>query len=260
MLSQRFKIRCSQISKIMSKPRDKTALIGETTKTYLEEWIKEKKYGRRKQITTSAMKKGNECEDEATFILSQFLWYTFKQTRYQWDERMENEFWTWREDIDSLWYELFDWCDTKVCESFDTFPLFDIDFGKDYRRQAQGYMRLKWEEYKKRWVAKILCNSPAWMIEDKLKSLYYSLLKQYNEWETFERIYKEQARELFKQHVFDKEISIPANWEILQLTDDLVIPYSERVKIQIIERDDKAIKEIEEQVMLCRHWLKLQGF
>jgi len=38
---------------------------------------------------------------------------------------------------------------------------------------------------------------------------------------------------------------------MLQLTDDLVIPYSERVKIQIIERDDKAIKEIEEYQKKC---------
>lgn len=47
---KRFKIRCSAIGQIMKNGTDKKSM-GETAKSYVEQWIKEQLYGRKKEFS-----------------------------------------------------------------------------------------------------------------------------------------------------------------------------------------------------------------
>lgn len=83
------------------------------------------------------MQKGIECESEAVFILNKALGTKFDKSV----GKMENDYITGSEDIDDK--ENFETWDTKVCETFDTFPILDYEPELSYRWQGQGYMWLK---------------------------------------------------------------------------------------------------------------------
>ena len=62
---EEFKCRASAAGKLMTNPRNKSESLSETTKTFIQEWMKEQLYGIRKEITTKQMAKGLDFEDEA---------------------------------------------------------------------------------------------------------------------------------------------------------------------------------------------------
>jgi hypothetical protein len=181
------------------------------------------------------------------------LWTSYKKSVYNHGDKMENERITWHEDID--WWDHI--IDTKVCETFDTFPILKEDVSDSYRRQWQWYMMLKWEEYKKHSVAKVLVNSPAWQIKSKLWNIYNETQKKYEDYpDIAEMEYDSLARQLFLWHVFDQQLTIETNWwTVLRLEDHEVIPYEKRVNIQTFHRDDDAIESIKARVELCRKYL-----
>ena len=47
-----FKCRASALGKLMTNPRSKSETLSQTTKSYLEEWVKEQIYGIKKQINS----------------------------------------------------------------------------------------------------------------------------------------------------------------------------------------------------------------
>jgi hypothetical protein len=165
---------------------------------------------------------------------------------------MENERCTGHEDID--WWDHT--VDTKVCETFDTFPVLKESTDKAYWWQWQAYMWLKWEEYKKHTVAKVLVNSPMRQIREKLYYCHNNLDRKYDgKSEYIEEEYEAESHELFLNMVFDQQVEVNSNWVILKLQDDEVIPYGKRVHLVTFERDDEAIAQISERVKLCRDYL-----
>ena len=64
MIIPTFKARCSKLGAIMTNPRSKTEILSETTKTYLIEWILEKKYGRKKEFSNKYLEKGLTTEQD----------------------------------------------------------------------------------------------------------------------------------------------------------------------------------------------------
>ena len=67
-----FKIRASSAGKLMTNPKNKTETLSETTKTYLEEYLKEQIYGVRKEIDSKYITKGIELEDDAIdFVINE---------------------------------------------------------------------------------------------------------------------------------------------------------------------------------------------
>ncbi len=117
-------------------------------------------------------------------------------------------------------------------------------------------MWLKGEEYRKHIVAKVLVNSPMRQVKDKLYSIYMNLTKKYEDNpEYIDEEYDQEARQLFLNHVFDKQVKVESNGEIMQLKDEEVIPYKQRVRLFEIERDDKAIESIKTRVQECRDYL-----
>lgn len=248
----------------LEKNKDEV-MLSKTCIWHLEDWIKEHYYWRRKVLKTKAIIKWIECETEAIHILNKASWTSYKKSVYNHWEKMENERCTWHEDIDAIeWFPWRKWkwiIDTKVCESFDTFPILDKDFWDWYRWQWLWYMRLKWEEYQRHWIAKVLVNTPARQIKNELFYMYNNLLRKYEDNpEIADMEYDIEAREYFNNHVFDKQLRIESNWSILQLEDSKVIPYEKRINIQFIERDDEAINSIAERVQLCRQYLHQKGY
>ena len=60
-----MKIRCSALGKLMVSPRNKTELLSQTTKSYIQELVLEHKYGIKKEFSSKYTDKGLQCEDEA---------------------------------------------------------------------------------------------------------------------------------------------------------------------------------------------------
>ena len=241
------------LSHIMTDPRSKSEKLSKTCISYLEDRIKAKVYWRPKDLSDiNAIAKGIECENEAIFILNKALWSNYIKSKYANWEKMDNGICTGHEDIDGGDHTI----DTKVSISFDTFPIFEEDPDKAYYWQWQAYMWLKWPEYTKHTIAKVLVNTPVWLIEQKLYWLYTNLCKKYNDNMQFVDIeYEQKARKIFMQNVFDQQISINSNWSTLQLADNEVIQYTNRVHLTTIQRNEKDISRIEQRVQECRDYL-----
>lgn len=237
----------------LEKNKD-TIVLSETTLSYLEDWLKENVYHRPKILDTKALEKGIECEKEAVIVLNRATWNSFKKSKYAEWEKMENERCTGHEDIDDT--EKKETRDTKVCKDFSTFPLIKEIKESWYEWQWQWYMWLKGPEYKKHYIAKCLVNTPAHQIQQELFYIKLWLERKYN-WnmEIIDDEYIKKARKLFMQHVYDKQVTVNADWEELQLTDDQVIPYEDRVRICEVERDDNKIELIKQRVEEIRAYL-----
>jgi len=60
-----FKVRASAAGKLMTNARSKTETLSETTKSYLQDYVREQIYGFRKEITSKYLTKGIDLEDKA---------------------------------------------------------------------------------------------------------------------------------------------------------------------------------------------------
>ena len=129
-----FKIRCSAIGQIMTNSRTKGQL-SKTAQSYVETWIKEQIYKRRKVITTKYMDKGNMVENESISFAGRVLNADITKN----EQRYENELLIGTPDVITEDYVI----DVKNSWDCFTFPLFYENVpNKDYFYQAQGYMAL----------------------------------------------------------------------------------------------------------------------
>ena len=172
-----FKIRCSAIGQIMTNSRKKGEL-SKPTQSYLDLWIKEKIYDRRKQIQSKYFDKGNMCENESIKLISHL---------YHLPELVKNEmfftydYMTGTPDLIVDFLDLV--IDVKNSWDFSTFPLLcDNVPNKDYYYQAQGYMNLTGAtDYK---LIYTLMNTPESLVEKEYKFSdavdYDEFAKHYN--------------------------------------------------------------------------------
>jgi len=147
-----FKIRCSQIGKLMGAKG-----LGKTGESYLETWLKEQVYNRRKEFTSKYTNKGNEMEDNNIDFVADVLGFGMLVKNEQY---FENDFLTGTPDI-ILPNEIID-----IKSSWDcfTFPLYDYELeNKDYYWQMQGYMSLTGKSAAK--VIYVLSDTPQHMIQ-----------------------------------------------------------------------------------------------
>ena len=131
-----FKIRASQAGKLMTNPRTKGETLSKTTISYLEEWVKEKLYGQRKDIHNKYLTKGIEVEDESIQLASDYFgWFMSEKN----EAHFEDDFFTGTPDV------ILDDMVVDIKSSWNcfTFPLFDTEItNKDYFYQLQVYMHL----------------------------------------------------------------------------------------------------------------------
>ena len=57
-----MKIRCSALGRLMTAPRNKTELLSQTAKTYIQELVLEHKYGIKKEFSSRYTDKGLQCK------------------------------------------------------------------------------------------------------------------------------------------------------------------------------------------------------
>lgn len=218
--------------------------LSKTCITYLEEWIRENYFGRRKiQPKTKPLTKGVEKEFEGIHIANMALGTNYKKC----DKTLENEYLIGHRDIDGGDHVV----DIKVSGSFSTFPILDTELEGVYEWQMQGYMALE-PNHKRAQVIKVLVNSPEWQIRQKIKYSYYQLLDQYpDDPQTMEEEHKAQIQEIMMDHVFDQSITIDGN----TITDEQVIPIQDRIRIFEVARDEEMIARIGPRVEQCRAFI-----
>lgn len=226
MEAKNFKARCSSLGKIFTNPRSKAETISETTKTYLEEWVLENKYGIRKEITSKYLDKGLQMEDTAIQEYSKL----FNVECFKNDEWFENDYITGTPDL-ILDNKIVD---IKCSFSLFSFPMFDTKLdNKAYEYQLQGYLYLTGKTEAE--IAYFLLNSPENIILSEAKSVMYKeALGQ--EWLD---ILVEEVR---ANHTYDH------------------IPMQDRCKVFKVERDEAIISEIKDRVENCRDYIKSLGY
>jgi len=148
---KQFKLHCSAIHNLMGVKG-----IGKTGETFLETWIKEQIYERRKEFTSKYTQKGNETEDNSIDLIAEkfdFGMLVKNETYY------ENDFICGTPDVITPGL-IFD---AKSSWDCFTFPLFEAELNKNYYWQMQGYMALT--GIKKAYVCYVLNDTPLHLIQ-----------------------------------------------------------------------------------------------
>lgn len=185
-----FKIRCSAIGQIMTNSRTKGQL-SKTAQSYVETWIKEQIYKRRKVVTTKYMDKGNIVEEESISFAGRVLNADIIKN----EQRYENDFLVGTPDVITEDYVI----DVKNSWDCFTFPLFYENVpNKDYFYQAQGYMALTGLSHYK--LIYTLLDTPDSLIEREFK--YASEL----DYDTFAKDYRySEIDEAYRIRIFEIE-------------------------------------------------------
>lgn len=219
---QEFKIRCSAIGKIMTDPRSKSEAISETTKTFCRQWLTEKVYGRRIEVSFKQMDKGTTMEGIAidfaqSIVEPGAIW--FKN-----EDGFEDPWMTGTPDVltaDTVF-------DIKCPWSFATFPLFETELpNKEYYWQMQGYMALTGRENAA--VLYVLTDAPEHILNDEARKLSYQRGLGGNTDETIEEV----------RHL----LTYP------DVADAL------KFKRFDVARDEAAIEKIRDRVEACRGYI-----
>lgn len=131
----KFRCRASALGKLMTNPRSKSETLSQTTKSYLEEWVKEQIYGVKKQINSKYLQKGLALEDQAIEFYSVVMEKDFMIKNL---DKFEDDFFTGTPDClhEGIVY------DFKTSWDCYTFPLFDQEPDMGYYYQLQVYMHL----------------------------------------------------------------------------------------------------------------------
>ncbi len=170
-----FKIRCSAINSIMTKPK-KDRLVSAGAETYCKKWYTEQVYERKEQVYSKYMEKGNETENESIDFISNYLQLG---SLIKNDEYFSNDFITGTPDVIT---------DNEIIEIKNswncfTFPLLETEIpNKGYYYQAQGYMHLT--GLKKAKLIYTLMNTPEHLIEKE-----YNPFKSDENYEDFREKY-----------------------------------------------------------------------
>lgn len=218
---KQFKIRASQIGKIMTNPRIKSEVLSQTTKSYCEQWVKEQIYNRRYEFSSKYTEKGNTVEDNAIDLISEHLYNGMLMIKN--DDYFENDFCTGTPDI-IIKDEIID---NKSSWDCFTFPLFDTELNKDYYWQMQGYMWLT--GYNRAKVIYTLMDTPYNIIESEAKRYCY-------------------------KNGFD-ELDLDIYNEFKDKMTYYDVPVEKRIKSFEVIRNDEQIEEIKQRVILCRDYI-----
>lgn len=245
---------------LMVESRNKKEIISDTTKTNLIDIFVSAVYGRREEIKSKFLKKGNACEEDAITLLSRVTKIVFKKNT----QRLNNEFITGEPDlfIGKAIDDAEETFDTKASWSLHTFWRAKKGANnKNYYWQGQCYMMLTGA--KKHTVAYCLVNGLASAIRSEKLMLSYEpgMLDKYgNEMPK----YIELCKQIEINHIFDIELFKTHNPgfefhnDITQWEHD--IPIQERVHMVTYKRDMIAINSLITKIRICRNWMNRELF
>lgn len=224
-ISERFKIRCSAIGKIMTNGRGKVPIMGKTCESYCLDWIKEQPefYHRKKEFSNKYTEKGLIVEDDSIDFVSEHLYGGDLLLKHDGD-RFENEFMTGMPDV----IQKDEIIDVKSSWDWSTFPVFATSLpSTDYYWQAQGYMHLVGR--KKYRVIYCLMNTPENIILREATS--YSFRNGYGELE------EDMYQEFVAKMTYDR------------------VAVKNRIRCFDLEFEQGAIDQIEIRVGECREFI-----
>lgn len=189
-------------------------------KTYLKNWIKEQIYGRRKEVTSKYMEKGNQCEDEAIKMLMEHyqLPWNCKNEQYY-----ENDYMTGTPDL--VYQDIV--FDTKCSYDMSTFPLFEDDIDRDYWWQLQAYMELL--NINNSGLVYVLVNTPHHIVDSEIRNKTFGMVDAQN--------IAVEAERIIAYHNYDN------------------IGMKYRLKRYDFQRDEQAMEAVKERVMMCRKYI-----
>ena len=153
-----FKLHASSADKIFGVKG-----LGKTGETYLNDWMKERVFGRKKEFDSKYFEKGNFCEQDALDFSAKILGF---EHSYKNDEYFEDEHFCGTPDLilekDGLIVD--------IKNSWDcfTFPLFEEEIpNQGYYLQLQIYMHLT--GYRKAKLVYCLMDAPNDLINKEAK-------------------------------------------------------------------------------------------
>lgn len=227
---KQFKIRCSAIGQIMGKPKTKAAQeaggISQTAETYCQKWAIEQIYDRKKDYSSKYTDKGLIMEDNSLDYIAeqQGLSMLIKNEQY-----FENDYMTGTPD--AILPELIK--DVKNSWDCFTFPLFETDIPNiTYWWQGQGYMELvNKDNYE---LIYVLSDTPLHLIEKEAH--WYCKNNGYGD--LTQDIYDDFVKKMTYKGIEDKY----------------------KIKIFPFKKDIEAIKQIEQQVIKCRNYIKTLNY
>jgi hypothetical protein len=218
-----MKIRCSALGRLMTAPRNKTELLSQTAKSYIQELILEHKYGIKKEFSSRYTDKGLQCEDEAITLVNDVLGlgFIFKN-----EEHFQNDWITGTPDVNTNDILL----DVKCSYEASTFPFFETEIPTPaYFYQLQGYLWLTGKT--EALLCYCLVNTPMEIVEDEVR------------------------REHWKHKVIDEDLEIRDFVQKKHNFDQ--IPDNRKVKVFKVERDETIIWAIQEKVEEARIYYNL---
>ena len=215
-----LKVRCSSLGAIMTNPRSKKETLGQTTKSFVKQYIIERKFGIYKEIHSKYFDKGNEVEADAISLCNDVMNLGFI---YKNDEKFKNDYITGIPDVNTNDVLL----DIKSSWDLFTFPFFDTEIkNKGYYYQLQGYMWLtgKTEAY----LCYCLMNTPQHLVEDEVRREHWRL-------NAIDEL-PEVRKHIESNHNFD------------HIDDNL------RIKSYHIKYDPELIEEFKRRIEACREY------
>jgi hypothetical protein len=218
-----MKIRCSALGRLMTAPRNKTELLSQTAKSYIQELVLEHKYGIKKEFSSRYTDKGLQCEDEAIALVNDVLGlgFIFKN-----EEHFQNDWITGTPDVNTNDILL----DVKCSYEASTFPFFETEIPTPaYFYQLQGYLWLTGKT--EALLCYCLINTPIEIVEDEVR------------------------REHWKHKVIDEDLEIRDFVQKKHNFDQ--IPDNRKVKVFKVERDETIIWAIQEKVEEARIYYNL---
>lgn len=252
--------RASGSGYLMTEPKNKNELLADMVKTHLIDVFLSAKYGRREEIKSKFLRKGNAREEDSITLFSRVHKKFFKKNT----TRLTNEFVTGEPDLfigESI-YKAEETFDTKTSWSAHTF--FRAKFASlnaMYEWQGQCYMWLTGA--KKHTVAYCLVNGTADAIiaEKRIASYQPGMMdREGNETEAL----KEQCRQIEINHIFDIE-AFRKEYPYFDFHNDVEnwkwdIPFQDRVHTFTFHRDEEMIKRLTARIRLCRNWMNRELF
>ncbi|QWT88148.1 hypothetical protein KBP46_10100 [Chryseobacterium sp. PCH239] len=204
------------------KKKNAKPILSEGAKSYLKSIFKQEVFNRKKEVQNKYLSKGIAVEDENINQYNEVngTFLIKNEVRY------ENEFFSGEMDVEE---------DDEVLEfksswDYETFPILEEDIpNEDYYWQGQGYMDLR-PKVKKVKLVYGLVDTPIDLILDEKRRVGWKL-------GYIDGLPEDLDQEITKNMTYDD------------------IPKEARIKEFIIYRDEKAIEQAKNMVLIAREYL-----
>jgi len=234
--------RCSGLGNLLTDPRSKAEKeageLSQTTKTYLKEVFIQQKYGRRKDIESKFLDKGNEGEETSFDLLSTVSERLLMNNK----QRNTNEY------VTGEWDSTHGETVIDVKTSWDIFTFGKAEVTKGYEAQLNGYMWLL--DFPHAELSYCLIDTPEHLILDMFRR------------ETWKRnemdIPDQDKREIAINHIYTQDFfDVMKAAHFPQSGGEFIpVPAKDRIKTFKVERDDEMIDKLKLRIDKSRDYLK----